>query len=127
MSDILEFSPIFSEEWENQLIYIWIELIVKIEMNMVLKAWHFLKTWKLCFTNTEMSLINALNFIYKNNLKDWFSNSSLTLVALNKYIVLLSSGEKSFSKLRINKNYFKICHVVKMFIKCGNNILKSKI
>ena len=60
-----------------------------------------------CFVRKESAPLDVLNYIYENNLTDVFPN---TVIAIRIYLTLpisVASGERSFSKLKLIKNYLR--------------------
>jgi hypothetical protein len=59
------------------------------------------------FFGKNMTAKDVLNFIYNNNLIDSFPNAAISLRIYLSLPVTVASAERSFSKLKIIKNYLR--------------------
>lgn len=55
----------------------------------------------------ESSCLEVLNFIFSSSLEDLAPNVVIALQILNTMPITVASGERSFSKLKIIKNYLR--------------------
>jgi hypothetical protein len=57
--------------------------------------------------NEDVDPEKCLNFIYKNNLNEIYVNTSIALRIMLTLPITVASAERSFSKLKIIKNYLR--------------------
>lgn len=60
-----------------------------------------------CFVKNNMSSHDVLNYIYRNNLTNTFPNITIVLRIYFTLPVSVASGERSFSKSKLIKNYLR--------------------
>ena len=77
------------------------------EEDLISEILHLKSIHQANFGGKTLKPIDLLNIIHKQNLQEIFSNISIALRIFGTFPITIASGERTFSKLSLIKNYLR--------------------